>query len=77
VMDLHRPESPERAHEIVEAYSGGEPAVLKRDFFHSLCAAFTLAEVRAQLVAAGLDTLRCEMASDRHWVAWGKLELQR
>lgn len=73
VMDLHRPESPLRAHEIVEAYSGGEPEVLKRDFFHSLCAAFTLPEVKRQIAAAGLHGLRGEMASDRHWVAWGKL----
>ena len=74
VMDLHRPDSPERARAIVETYSRSEPEVLKRDFFHSLCAAFTLAEVRSQLVRAGLDRLRCEMASDRHWVAWGALE---
>jgi ubiquinone/menaquinone biosynthesis C-methylase UbiE len=73
IMDLHRPDSAERAHEIVETYSAGEPEVLKRDFFHSLCAAFTLAEVRAQLAEAGLDHLRGEMASDRHWVAWGRL----
>ena len=73
VTDLHRPESVERAREIVEAYSGGEPEVLKRDFFHSLCAAFTRAEVEAQLAAAGLDGLRCEMVSDRHWAVSGKL----
>lgn len=74
VTDLHRPESTERAREIVEAYSGAEPPVLKRDFFHSLCAAFTLAEVRAQLRVAGLDgPLRGEMISDRHWGVWGRL----
>ena len=73
VMDLHRPESSERAREIVKTYSADEPEVLKRDFFHSLCAAFTLAEVRSQLARAGLDRLRCEMVSDRHWVAWGQL----
>jgi SAM-dependent methyltransferase len=73
VMDLHRPETPERARGIVETYSAGEPEVLKRDFFHSLCAAFTLTEVRGQLAAAGLPSLRSEMVSDRHWVAWGRL----
>lgn len=67
------PGSVARAREIVEAYSGGEPEVLKRDFFHSLCAAFTLAEVEAQLPAVGLDDLRCEMISDRHWAVSGKL----
>jgi SAM-dependent methyltransferase len=71
VTDLHRPESPERAREIVETYSGDEPEVLKRDFFHSLCAAFTLPEVRAQLVDAELHGFRVEMISDRHWAVWG------
>ena len=28
---------------------------------------------RAQIAKAGLDRLRCEVASDRHWVAWGEL----
>ena len=45
--------------------------MLKRDFFHSLCAAFTLPEVRAQLADAGLGGFRAEMISDRHWAAWG------
>jgi ubiquinone/menaquinone biosynthesis C-methylase UbiE len=76
VMDLHRPESVERAGQIVETYSGGEPEVLKRDFFHSLCAAFTLAEVRAQLEQAGLGALEAEMVSDRHWAVWGRLRLR-
>jgi SAM-dependent methyltransferase len=71
VTDLHRPDSAERAREIVETYSAGEPEVLKRDFFHSLCAAFTLSEVRAQLDAAGLGSFQVEMISDRHWAAWG------
>lgn len=74
IMDLHRPDSVEGAREIVETYSADEPDVLKRDFFHSLCAAFTLGEVRAQLAEAGLDHLRAEMASDRHWIAWGHLD---
>jgi hypothetical protein len=74
VTDLHRPDSAERAREIVETYSGGEPEVLKRDFFHSLCAAFTVAEVTGQIRDAGLQrALRCEKISDRHWAAWGRL----
>lgn len=73
IMDLLRPESPERARAIVATYSADEPEVLKRDFFHSLCAAFTLDEVRTQVAKAGLDRLRCEVASDRHWAVWGEL----
>ncbi len=37
-------------------------------------AANVLGEVRAQLAEAGLDHLRAEMASDRHWIAWGHLD---
>jgi ubiquinone/menaquinone biosynthesis C-methylase UbiE len=73
IMDLHRPDSEERARQIVEENSASEPDVLKRDFFNSLCAAFTLYEIRDQLRAAGLQAFRCEMASDRHWAAWGRL----
>jgi Methylase involved in ubiquinone/menaquinone biosynthesis len=73
IMDLFRPESPERAHEIVEQYSGDEAPVLKEDFFNSLCAAFTLREIRYQIRARGLGGLVCELASDRHWIVWGHL----
>lgn len=73
VMDLHRPASPERAREIVEENAAAEAPVLKTDFFNSLCAAFTLEEVRDQLHQAGLQGLRCELVSDRHWAAWGRL----
>ncbi|HET8576874.1 MAG TPA: class I SAM-dependent methyltransferase [Methylomirabilota bacterium] len=73
VMDLHRPDSEERARQIVEQNAATEPDVLKRDFFNSLCAAFTLFEIRDQLRVAGLRAFRCEMVSDRHWAAWGRL----
>ena len=73
IMDLFRPESPERAREIVEKYSGDEAPVLKEDFYHSLCAAFTLREIRYQIRSRGLGGLVCELASDRHWVVWGHL----
>jgi ubiquinone/menaquinone biosynthesis C-methylase UbiE len=73
VMDLLRPESPERAREIVEQYSRDEAPVLKEDFFNSLCAAFTLGEIRYQIRSRGPDGLACELASDRHWIAWGHL----
>jgi hypothetical protein len=73
IMDLLRPESPGRAHEIVERYSGTEAPVLKEDFFNSLCAAFTLREIRYQIRSRGLGGLVCELASDRHWIVWGHL----
>lgn len=73
VMDLMRPESPEMAWQIVQTYSFEEPDILKRDFFNSLCAAFTPEEVKAQLSEAGLN-LQVEVVSDRHLLVWGSLE---
>lgn len=73
VMDLFRPGSQAEAWQIVERYSGNEPEVLKRDFFNSLCAAFTPDEVRAQLAACGLDGLRVQTVSDRHLSVSGQL----
>lgn len=72
VMDLMRPASEEQARSIVETYAGDEPELLKRDFFNSLRAAFTLEEVRAQLVAAGLGNLTVEATSDRHLTVAGR-----
>ncbi len=73
VMDLYRPENEAAAASIVAAYAGEEPEVLRRDFHASLCAAFTLEEVRAQLAAAGLSTLEVRTVSDRHLIVHGRL----
>jgi hypothetical protein len=72
VQDLMRPESPEAAQAMVDQHARGEPDVLRRDFFHSLCAAFTPDEVRTQLAAAGLDALMVEPVTDRHLVIRGQ-----
>jgi SAM-dependent methyltransferase len=73
VMDLLRPASEDAARALVDRHAAGEPEVLRRDFFHSLCAAYRPDEVAAQLGAAGLAALRCEVVSDRHWIAFGRL----
>jgi ubiquinone/menaquinone biosynthesis C-methylase UbiE len=74
VGDLYRPATTEDARRIVETYSASEPAVLKTDFFNSLCAAFTLEELRAQLEAEGLAShLNVEATSDRHVAIHGFL----
>ena len=73
VADLRRPPSRARARAYVERYWGGEPEVLKRDFYNSLLAAFTPAEARRQLKKSGLDGLEVEVTSDRHLVVFGKL----
>lgn len=72
VADLIRPASLETAQHIVDTYAANEPEVLRRDFFASLCAAFTLDEVRDQLEVAGLGHLAVEAISDRHLLVWGR-----
>ena len=73
VMDLFRPASPQAAREIVERYCASEPQLLKTDFYNSLLAAFTPAEVSAQLAAAGLDALEVREISDRHLLVSGRM----
>jgi SAM-dependent methyltransferase len=72
VMDLVRPASEEQARAIVAQYASGEAERLQRDFYASLCAAFTPGEVRAQVDAAGLGWLRVEQISDRHLLISGR-----
>lgn len=74
IPDLRRPTTLAKARALTRQYSGDEPEVLRRDFYNSLLAAFTPAEVRRQLKAAGLTELRVEIASDRHLVVFGKVE---
>jgi len=73
VMDLMRPASAAIVDALVERYAGGEPAILQRDFRHSLMAAYLPQEVRVQLRCAGLDCLRVEVVSDRHLLVAGRL----
>jgi len=71
VADLRRPPTTAVARQMVESYAAGEPEVLRRDFYHSLCAAFEPREVEAQLEAAGLPELAVAVISDRHQVVHG------
>lgn len=73
VMDLLRPPDPQAVERLVGAYAADAPAVLREDFRRSLHAAYTLAEVAAQLRDAGLGHFRLEQVSDRHWLAAGRL----
>jgi ubiquinone/menaquinone biosynthesis C-methylase UbiE len=73
VVDLFRPASPAAARGIVDAYAANDPPVLQRDFYNSLLAAFTPAEVAAQMRAAGLGHLPVRVISDRHWAVRGRL----
>ena len=71
VMDLMRPTSEQAAARMIELYAANEPEVLRRDFYNSLLAAFTLDEVKAQLAEAGLAALTVEAVSDRHLIVYG------
>jgi cyclopropane fatty-acyl-phospholipid synthase-like methyltransferase len=73
VMDLMRPDSRAEAASLMEQYSGGEPDVLKKDFFNSLLAAYRVEEVQQQLRSTGVQTLRVMPVSDRHLVIHGFL----
>jgi ubiquinone/menaquinone biosynthesis C-methylase UbiE len=70
VMDLMRPATREQAREIVDRVAAGEDPILREDFFNSLCAAFTMDELREQVAAAGL-TLDVRQISDRHALVSG------
>lgn len=72
VMDLMRPESRDEAARFVELYAKGEPEVLRKDFFHSLLAAYRTDEVEAQLARAGLESLTVEAVTDRHLIVHGR-----
>ncbi|HMO04840.1 MAG TPA: class I SAM-dependent methyltransferase [Kiritimatiellia bacterium] len=71
VIDLMRPDSREQAAALQRLHVGSEPAVLQRDFFNSLLAAFTVEEIAAQLGAAGLGHLSVGAISDRHVMVKG------
>ena len=73
VMDLMRPATITDVDRLVAENSQGEPEVLVRDFHASLCAAFTVDEVRAQLAAASLSSLVVEAVSNRHLTVSGSV----
>ncbi len=71
VVDLRRPPTEAEARRLTDEYARGEPEVLRRDFYNSLCAAFTVEEVEHQLREAGLTGLRVSEISDRHLMVTG------
>jgi ubiquinone/menaquinone biosynthesis C-methylase UbiE len=71
IADLRRPPSRGDVSALVDRYSCDEPEILQRDFYRSLCAAFTPQEVRRQVASAGLS-LTVQSLGDRHLMAWGR-----
>lgn len=66
IMDLRRPNSHDEAQALVDLYAANDPEVFQLDFYHSLLAAFTPDEIRAQLREAGLDYFQVTPETDRH-----------
>jgi trans-aconitate methyltransferase len=71
VMDLLRPETTAQAKELVETYTADETEILRQDFYHSLCAAYTIDEVQEQLHQCGMDYYQTRQVSDRHLIVYG------
>jgi len=66
IRDLFRPETPERALELVAHHAAGENAYNQELFRASLCAALTPEELREVADAAGLEAAQIVIDSDRH-----------
>jgi SAM-dependent methyltransferase len=73
IMDLMRPPSTHAAQQLVADLSGGEPEVLQKDFYLSLCAAFRTDEIREQLALAELAHLKVDVVSGHHLIIYGHL----
>ncbi len=71
IQDLTRPDSVSAAQALVDRYAAGEPEILRRDYYQSLRAAFTLDEIREQLHTVGFDHFAIDAVSDRHVVVSG------
>lgn len=66
IRDLRRPRDRAEQEELVQRHAGQAPDLLRRDFRHSLAAAYRPEEVEAQLRQAGLEDLKVEVLDDRY-----------
>lgn len=71
VVDLIRPAGPEEARALVEKYAERGHPLVREDFFNSLCAAYTVEDVRGQLQGAGLTAMQVQAVSELQFMAWG------
>ena len=71
--DLIRPDSMEKALEIKEKYLLNSPQILKKDFYASLKASFTVDEVKKQLVNAGLSQLEVSQVDELYFEIIGTI----
>ena len=75
VVDLFRPQTVAEVQRLVDIYAAGEPDILRKDFYNSLCAAFEPHEVVTQLATTGLAGLAIDVISDRHIAVHGVLRV--
>lgn len=73
VVDLVRPDSLEKARLLTETYTRNCHPLLKRDFYNSLLASFTVEEITEEIQVEKLP-LRVEQVSDRHLMIYGVIE---
>ena len=71
VVDLVRPADPEDARALVEKYAGRGHPLVQQDFFNSLCAAYTVEDVRSQLQEAGLTAMQVQAVNELQFAVWG------
>jgi SAM-dependent methyltransferase len=71
IMDLLRPENLQSAQYLLDLYAADESEILRQDFYHSLCAAYTITEVEQQLAASHIDFCHIRQVSDRHLIIYG------
>ncbi len=69
--DLCRRSDRGEAMRLLDLYAAAEPDVLRSEFFNSLLAAYTVDEVKTQLITAGLGHFAAVAIGDRHLDAWG------
>ena len=73
VRDLRRPMTETALRGLMRRHAARSPAVLRRDFSHSLRAAFRPREVADQLTAAGLSHFTVTELGDRYLEVVGRL----
>ena len=69
--DLKRPDCIEDAIYLQEKYLPDAPEILKKDFLASLCASFTIQEVKDQLNKFGLNTLKVSDSEEHYLEIFG------
>ncbi|HOV32762.1 MAG TPA: class I SAM-dependent methyltransferase [Candidatus Hydrogenedens sp.] len=74
IRDLFRPESTDKAWEIIETYVSDASKLLQEEYYRSLLSAFIPEEIRKQLEECGLQNLTVKCVTDRHVDICGTLK---